>query len=106
MRPNNPRIAAKISMVRILTNLNVSANRHCYAQVAEETHSAGSAASASAALLPLMPTQTPQIRLHIPTVNPAQNRAYPVNMLEAVYICSTSVSWVSLEEKMMAMMTP
>jgi hypothetical protein len=74
--------------------------------VAIGTHSAGSAASASAALLPLMPTQTPQIRLHIPTVNPAQNRAYPVNMLEAVYICSTSVSWVSFEEKMMAMMTP
>jgi hypothetical protein len=73
---------------------------------AMETHIAGSAASARAALLPLMPTQTPQIRLHIPTVNPAQNRAYPVNMLDAVYICSMSVSWVSFEEKIMAMMTP
>lgn len=48
-----------------------------------ETHSAGSAASARAALLPLMPTQTPQIRLHIPTVRPAQNNAYPVKMLDA-----------------------
>lgn len=42
------------------------------------TCSAGSAASARAALLPLMPTQTPQIRLHMPTVSPAQKRAYPV----------------------------
>jgi len=43
-----------------------------------QTYSVGSAASASAALLPLMPTDTPQIKLHIPTVNPAQNKAYPV----------------------------
>jgi hypothetical protein len=47
-----------------------------------EAYSDGSAASARAALLPLMPTQTPQIRLHMPTVNPAQNRAYPVKMFE------------------------
>jgi hypothetical protein len=46
------------------------------------TYNDGSAASARAALLPLMPTQTPQIRLHIPTVNPAQNNAYPVKILE------------------------
>ena len=38
----------------------------------------GSAASASAALLPLIPTDTPQIKLHIPTVIPDQNSAYPV----------------------------
>jgi hypothetical protein len=42
------------------------------------TNSDGSAASASAALLPTTPTLTPQAKLHIPTVNPAQNSAYPV----------------------------
>lgn len=52
------------------------------------THSEGSAASARAALLPLMPTQTPQIRLHMPTVNPAQNSAYPVKMFDGVKIFS------------------
>jgi hypothetical protein len=46
------------------------------------TYSVASAASARAALLPLMPTQTPQIKLHMPTVSPAQNNAYPVKMLE------------------------
>lgn len=39
------------------------------------TYSVGSAASASAAPLPLMPTATPQTRLHMPTVRPDQNRA-------------------------------
>jgi hypothetical protein len=42
------------------------------------TYSAGSAASANAALLPFIPTDTPQIRLHIPTVIPPQNSAKPV----------------------------
>lgn len=42
------------------------------------TYSVGSAASASAAPLPLMPTETPQTRLHMPTVRPDQNRAKPV----------------------------
>lgn len=38
----------------------------------------GSAASANAALLPLMPTETPHIKLQVPTVIPAQNNANPV----------------------------
>jgi hypothetical protein len=42
------------------------------------TYSEGSAASANAALEPLMPTLTPQIKLHMPTSVPLQNRAYPV----------------------------
>ena len=49
-----------------------------WASGARATYRAGSAASARAALLPLMPTQTPQMRLHMPTVMPAQKRAYPV----------------------------
>lgn len=40
-----------------------------------ETYSVGSAASANAAPLPLMPTATPQTRLHMPTVRPDQNSA-------------------------------
>lgn len=44
----------------------------------ETTYSEGSAASANAALLPLIPTETPQTRLQMPTVSPAQNSAYPV----------------------------
>jgi hypothetical protein len=39
------------------------------------TNSVLSAASASAALDPLMPTLTPQIRLHMPTVTPDQKSA-------------------------------
>lgn len=70
------------------------------------THSEGSAASARAALLPLMPTQTPQIRLHMPTVNPAQNSAYPVKMFDGVNISSYWLMLFSFAEKMMAMMTP
>ena len=42
------------------------------------THKLGSAASARAALLPLIPTEIPQTKLHMPTVTPAQKRAYPV----------------------------
>ena len=41
----------------------------------QRTHRLGSAASARAAPLPLMPTDTPHTRLHMPTVNPDQNRA-------------------------------
>jgi hypothetical protein len=44
---------------------------------AASTYKLGSAASASAAPLPLIPTDTPHTKLHIPTVNPDQNRAYP-----------------------------
>lgn len=40
-------------------------------------HKLGSAASARAALLPLIPTDTPQIRLHAPTSTPDQKMAYP-----------------------------
>ena len=39
------------------------------------THSEGSAASAKAALEPLIPTLTPQIKLHMPTSTPLQNNA-------------------------------
>ena len=39
------------------------------------THKLASAASARAALLPLIPTETPHIRLHMPTVSPDQNSA-------------------------------
>jgi hypothetical protein len=42
------------------------------------TYKLGSAASAKAAPLPLIPTEIPQIRLHIPTVIPPQKTAYPV----------------------------
>lgn len=80
IRPNNPRMAAKISIVRILTNLGLSVR--VVEHRSGSAYSDGSAASARAALLPLMPTQTPQIRLHMPTVRPAQNNAYPVKMLE------------------------
>lgn len=44
----------------------------------EGAYNEASAASASAAPLPLMPTATPQTRLHAPTVKPAQNKAKPV----------------------------
>ena len=57
MRPNNPMMLPKTSTMRIFTN------------------KFGSAASASAALEPVIPTQTPQRRLHTPTVSPPQNRA-------------------------------
>jgi hypothetical protein len=40
-----------------------------------QTHSEGSAASAKAALEPLIPTLTPQIKLHMPTRTPLQNSA-------------------------------
>lgn len=69
------------------------------------TYRLGSAASARAAPLPLMPTDTPQIRLHIPTVMPAQKRAYPVYALALEYIISAETG-VSFEENTMDMMTP
>lgn len=47
------------------------ASREAYSS----THSEGSAASAKAALEPLMPTLTPQIKLHMPTNTPLQNNA-------------------------------
>ena len=105
MRPKRPKIAAKISMVRILTNLVC-----CEFQKGDVgkiwTYSVGSAASASAALLPLMPTHTPQIKLHMPTVIPAQNSAYPVNWFDPDERSFASEGAFILEEKIMAMMTP
>lgn len=56
---HSPNTLPKISTTRILTN-NV-----------------GSAASARAAVAPVMPTDTPQNRLHIPTVSPAQKMENP-----------------------------
>jgi hypothetical protein len=44
----------------------------------EKTYRVPSAASARAAPLPLIPTETPQIKLQNPTVIPPQNKAYPV----------------------------
>lgn len=55
--PNRPIAEAKISMMRILTK------------------SEGLAASANAAPEPTTPTQTPQKRLHKPTVSPPPNIA-------------------------------
>ncbi len=69
------------------------------------THKLGSAASASAALLPLIPTETPHIKLHMPTVRPDQKRAYPEYWFAAEYAASPSTD-SSLAEKTMAMMTP
>ena len=60
INPNSAITDAKISTINTLTNKE------------------GSAASARAALLPTTPTLTPQAKLHSPTVNPAQNNAYPV----------------------------
>lgn len=57
MSPNKPRMLPKTSTMRILTKRF------------------GSAASASAAVAPVMPTETPQRRLHTPTVSPPQKMA-------------------------------
>lgn len=102
MSPKRPRIELKISITRTLTNLKKEgvSLTHTYQQTTNpppppkggggggkgegkegafsSTHKPGSAASASAALLPLIPTETPQMRLHIPTVSPAQKSAKPV----------------------------
>jgi hypothetical protein len=48
---------------------------HIYHKTHFSTYSEGSAASAKAALEPLMPTLTPQIKLHMPTNTPLQNNA-------------------------------
>ena len=79
IKPNKPNTELKISMTRTLTNLGdaVSALSGIL-QLLQWTYKLGSAASAKAALLPLMPTETPQTRLHVPTVIPAQNSAKPV----------------------------
>src|ERR1700694_216766 len=60
INPKSPITDAKISTIKTLTNR------------------VGSAASERAALLPTTPTLTPQAKLHMPTVNPAQKSAYPV----------------------------
>ena len=80
MSPNKPKTELKISMTRTLTKLttNVSASNTTEDYSVNVTDRLGSAASAKAALLPLIPTETPQIKLHMPTVNPAQKSAYPV----------------------------
>jgi len=78
MRPKSPSTELKISITRILTNLQESQHNAQPDHLLQRSHKLGSAASANAALLPLIPTDTPQIKLHIPTVNPDQNRAKPV----------------------------
>ncbi len=73
IKPNRPSTELKISMTRILTNLHRISP--VFGMQESITHKVGSAASANAAPLPLMPTDTPQIKLHNPTVKPAQNTA-------------------------------
>lgn len=70
IKPKRPKMEPKISTTRILTNKALSL------------------ASAMAALAPVIPTETPQIKLQTPTVNPAQNKAYPVYMFPLVKSCS------------------
>jgi hypothetical protein len=62
MSPNSPMMLPNTSTTSILTKRF------------------GSAASASAAVDPVMPTQTPQRRLHTPTVRPPQKSAKPVKV--------------------------
>lgn len=59
MSPKSPRILPNTSTMRILTKRF------------------GSAASPSAAVAPVMPTETPHIRLQAPTVSPPQKMAKP-----------------------------
>ena len=75
--PNSPRTELKISITRILTNLITLMLVHppCFTIESDVPYKLGSEASANAALLPLIPTETPHTRLHIPTVIPAQNNA-------------------------------
>ena len=68
-------------------------------------YNVGSAASANAALLPLMPTLTPHIRLHRPTVKPDQNSAKPVYMFAPLYTLSGLTSF-NFAEKTIDIMTP
>lgn len=78
--PNNPKTELKISITSTLTNLDLKVSKEFSVVLMKcfLAHKVGSAASASAALLPLIPTETPHIKLHIPTVRPDQKRAYPV----------------------------
>lgn len=79
MSPNKPSTELKISITRIFTNLDKIVNTSdLYLSRLEPSYKDGSAASARAAPLPLMPTEIPHIRLHIPTVSPDQNNAKPV----------------------------
>ena len=78
MRPNKPNTELKISITRIFTNLRTTVSTTFCRHVQGLSYKEESAASARAALLPLMPTETPQIKSHIPTVSPAQNSAKPV----------------------------
>jgi len=66
INPNRPKILPKTSTTRIFTNKS------------------GSAASDRAAVDPVMPTQTPQRKLHAPTVRPPQKRANPVKWFSGV----------------------
>lgn len=61
IRPKRPMIDANTSTTRI------------------RTKRVGSAASESAAVAPVIPTATPQRRLHTPTVRPPQNNEKPEN---------------------------
>lgn len=78
INPNSPRTELKISITSTLTNLQPVSMYVISPIRCHETYRVESAASAKAALLPLMPTDTPQMRLHIPTVTPDQKRAKPV----------------------------
>lgn len=108
MRPKRPRMELKISMTRILTNLTGHKGLVLKAlgrAAAMKAYRVGSAASANAALLPLMPTATPQMRLHIPTVRPDQNNAYPVKYVFPEYAIAPSTALI-LAENTIDMMTP
>jgi hypothetical protein len=78
IRPKRPNTELKISTTNILTNLAFMSVKNFHVTQRRLSYKLGSAASANAALLPLIPTDTPHIKLHIPTVNPAQKRANPV----------------------------
>ena len=70
-----------------------------------KTYKLWSLASARAAPLPLMPTATPHTKLHMPTVMPDQKMANPVKYASGDE-SAIPVAALSLDEKMMAMMTP
>ena len=81
MSPNKPKTELKISITSTLTNLKIKGKQPFSPQSSQKqlsTYKLESAASANAALLPLMPTETPHIKSHMPTVRPDQKRAYPV----------------------------
>lgn len=76
MSPKSPSTELNISITRTLTNLSQAlAPRLNFLDLRATTYRLGSAASANAALLPLIPTETPQIRLHMPTSKPPQKSA-------------------------------